>query len=482
MAEKHHCNPRSKKSKKGPREIQGVLESIKTQYQDVANKIITFCTEGPGKGRSYTRLEWMCDKFGARFSGTPALEQAIDYVIDEMRKEGSVVRGEEASVMAWKRNEEEAELILPRSYKFALTALGSSVGTPNDGLIADAIVIKTFEELEDRAAEVNGKIVIFNQEWKGYSDTVEYRAFGAARAAVFGAVGTLIRSLTPFSMYTVHTGGQLYDEGVVKIPTACITVEDADMFERMQTKGEQLKVKMLLGCENHPDVPSRNVVAEIVGTDFPTEMVLIGGHIDSWDLAVGAMDDGGGSFISKEVLSVVKDLELPTPKRTLQACLFTAEETNFGGSVAYFNKHEAKAENYSIMMESDSGTFEPTGLSFSGSPMARLIMQEIGNLMSHIGLDYVSDGSDLSTPDLDIWPDNGYTDIPLGSLLNDDSKYFWYHHTHADCTNIQNSAAMDRCTAMWAVYAYVLADLDIMLPREDLTGKKYKTAKIARRC
>ena len=446
--------------------IKELVDSIVDKYKSIADQIIDYCTNGAGKGRSYRRLTSFCDKFGTRFSGTQTLEDAIDFMLSELESEGfDNVNGEEALVSHWIRNEATAELITPRKYKFAITGLGSSIPTPSEGLEADAIVLKSYEEMKEKAKEVEGKIVIFNQDWKGYEESSTYRNNGAAEAAKYGAKATLIRSLTPFSLYTLHTGWQDYQDGVPKIPSACITIEDADTFQRMQNNGENLRVKIFMNCENHPLTKSRNTIAEITGSIFPEEKVLVSGHMDCWDLGVGAMDDGGGAFISREALSVIKDLNLPRPKRTITMCMFTAEESNFGGSNSFFEHHKSQADKFSIMMESDDGTFTPYGLSFRGSFLARMIIQEIGKLLEPINAAYVSDGKDIVVPDLDVWSDKGYKDVPMGSLLNRNERYFWYHHSGADQVNVQDPDAMDRCTALWAVYAYVIADLPYLLPR-----------------
>ena len=304
-----------------------VLESISRSYGGIAGKILEYCIAGEGKGRSYRRLADYYDRFGSRFSGTNALEDAIDFMLGDLKKEGlDNVHGEDAMISRWVRNDATAELLTPRNYKFAITALGSSIGTPEDGITADAIVLKSFEEMKEKAEEVKGKIVIFNQEWKGYNDTATYRNNGAAKAAPYGAIATLIRSLTPFSLYTLHTGWQDYQDGVQQIPSACITTEDADTFARMQARGEKLRVKITMNCKNYPDVPSRNTVAEIKGTTFPDEVVLISGHMDCWDLGVGAMDDGGGAFISREALSVIRDLHLYLLQNAQSGCVCLREK------------------------------------------------------------------------------------------------------------------------------------------------------------
>ena len=459
-----------------PSKKREVIEAIKTKYASTASAIIQYCTQGSGKDRAYQRLTELCDKFGSRFSGTKALEDAIDFMISDLSQRDShlSVRGEDAIVSLWVRNQARAKLVSPREYVFDIMALGYSVGTPQgqEYLEAEAIVFESFDELEANKDKVFGKIVIFNQTFTTYEETSPYRTTGAARAGKYGAVATLIRSVTPKSLYTLHTGFQYYDATGPTIPTACITIEDAMLFGRMQARGEKIQIQMFMNCENLPDQKSRNVVADMKGQEKPEEIVLISGHIDCWDVNVGAEDDGGGIMIGAEALSVIKDLNLPQPRRTIRLCMFTAEETNLGGSDAFFDKYKSQADNFSIMMESDDGTYSPTGLAFKGSDDARDIMQAIANLLADVDANKVGDASELVVPDLENWENSKEVQIcgiPMGSLLNDggDTTYFDYHHSKADQVgNTQTADEMNRCTAVWATYAYILADIEPMLPRQ----------------
>ena len=465
-----------------------IMRSIHQDYAAIAHRIMEYCTKGAGKNRAYDRMAYLCDKFGSRFSGTKQLEDAIDYMINDLgRPELKLrVKAEEAMASSWVRNKASAKLVSPREYAFEIMALGYSVGTPRDKeyLEAEAIVFDSFNEMEANKDKVFGKIVIFNQEFTTYEKTVPYRTTGAARAGKYGAVATLIRSVTPKSLYTLHTGYQYYDAAGPKIPTACITIEDSQLFARMQARGETLSIQMFMNCENFPDQKSRNLVAEMLGREKPKEVVLISGHIDTWDINDGAQDDAGGIMIGAEALSIIRELNLPTPRRTIRLCMFTAEETNLGGSIAFFERYKSSSERFSIMMESDDGTYSPTGVAFRGSDDARDIMRQIALLMAEIGATKVGDESELVVPDLNIWlsSDEGCS-IPMGSLLHSggSDRYFEYHHSKADQVgNTQTAEEMDRCTAMWAIYAYILADIEAMLPREE--GKKVLKSPNVRCC
>lgn len=257
-----------------------------------------------------------------------------------------------------------------------MLGLGGSIGTTLDGITAEVIVVNSFEELDRVNVSVKGKIVVYNEDYISYGVTVKYRDYGAVNAAKYGAVASLIRSVTPFSMNTPHTGWQDYDDDVKKIPTACITAEDAHFLRRVQDRGEKIVIRLYMEAKTLSDVISRNTIAEIQGSERPKKFVVVSGHIDSWDVGEGAMDDGAGFMLSWNSLVILKQLNL-IPKRTLRAILWTAEEEGLLGAAEYVKSHEDDIENLNFAMESDDGTFEPIGLDFFGSDTAACIMQEI---------------------------------------------------------------------------------------------------------
>lgn len=312
------------------------------EFKDVAEKIINFTINGRGKGQVWRKLAEFTDKFGSRLAGSTALENGIDYVLDKMKFENlDNVHEEIVNIPHWVRGNESCDLVLPRPHKMLILGLGYSIGTKPDGIVAEAIVVNSFEELEKRKKEVAGKIVVYNQAFVSYGKTVIYRVNGASIASKYGAVASLIRSITPLSISSPHTGMQTYMKGVKKIPTACITVEDAEMLDRMSKRGEKIVIKLKMDAHQYGDVKSRNTVAEIKGTHFPNEIVLISGHLDSWDVGQGAMDDGGGAFISWQALSIIKALGL-RPKRTIRTVLWTAEEFGMIGSAQYYQRHKVE--------------------------------------------------------------------------------------------------------------------------------------------
>ena len=431
-----------------------------SNYSDIASKIIEYSLSGPGENQSYNRLATFVDRYGPRISGSTNLEESIDHMLYILQEDGlDNVHGEEVNVTHWVRGKEKAQLLEPRLAELAILGLGSSIGTPPDGITADAVVMRSFDELEERKDEVKDRIVIFNPTFVSYGVTVAYRAYGASRASKYGAVATLIRTIAPFSIYSPHTGLQDYDSSVIPIPSACITIEDANMLDRLERAGERLSIRLSMEAENLPMVSSRNTVAEITGSTYPEQIVVVSGHLDSWDVGQGAMDDGGGAFISWQALSIIKGLGL-TPKRTLRLVMWTDEESGGVGSQQYYQLHRNKSDNYSILFESDLGVFLPYGIQFSGSPEAKAIMQQIGQLLVSINASEVYDNG--SGTDVDWWRADK---VPTASLANHNEHYFWYHHSHADTMDVLDPVEMNLCSAVWAVYAYVLADIDNVLPR-----------------
>ncbi|XP_041843770.1 carboxypeptidase Q-like [Melanotaenia boesemani] len=428
-------------------------------YTDVAKQIIELAVFGPAQNRSYRRLADFTDTIGNRVSGSQNLDMAIKYMHNAMTQDGLDVDLEPVKIPHWVRGKESAEMIAPRAKNLAILGLGSSIGTPPEGIKAEVLVVQSFEELKRRASEATGRIVVFNQPFVSYGETVAYRAFGASEAARVGAVATLIRSVTQFSINSPHTGWQDYQDGVERIPTACITVEDAELMWRMAQRGQKIVVRLTMGAKTLPDVDSFNTVAEIKGWQYPDQIVLLSGHLDSWDVGQGAMDDGGGAMISWEALSLIKDLGL-RPRRTLRTVLWTAEEQGGVGAQQYFNLHKVNMSNFDLVMESDMGTFTPVALQFTGSDAARKVMQEVVKLLAPINttkLETNSEGTDISP-----WMQAG---IPGASLHVADSRYFWFHHSEGDTMTVQEPRDMDLCSALWAVVSYVVADLQDMLPK-----------------
>ncbi|XP_010617888.1 carboxypeptidase Q isoform X2 [Fukomys damarensis] len=397
------------------RTFQEIKEEI-ASYKDVAKAIINLAVYGKYQNRSYERLALLVDTVGPRLSGSENLEKAIQIMYKNLQEDGlENVHLEPVRIPHWERGEESAVMLAPRIHRMAILGLGSSIGTPPEGITAEVLVVSSFNELQRRASEARGKIVVYNQPYISYATTVQYRVQGAVEAAKVGALASLIRSVASFSIYSPHTGIQEYQDGVPKIPTACITVEDAEMLSRMALRGNKIVIQLKMGAKSYPDTDSFNTIAEIVGSKYPEQVVLVSGHLDSWDVGQGAMDDGGGAFISWEALSLIKDLGL-RPKRTLRLVLWTAEEQGGVGAFQYFQLHKINISNYSLVMESDQGTFLPTGLQFTGSEKARAIMEEVMKLLQPLNITQLF--RDAEGTDINFWIQAGVPDLVSLSLTD----------------------------------------------------------------
>jgi len=409
---------------------------------------------------AWNRLTEMTDRFGARFSGSVALEDALDWMLAEMEADGlDNVRGEPVMVPHWVRGEESLEMLLPRRRTLPILGLGGSVGTGPDGIRGEVIGVGSYDELEARASEAEGRIVLFDVPFTNYGETVQYRGGGASAAARVGAIASLVRSVTPVSLQTPHTGGMSYADDAPKIPHAAVTVEDAQLIHRMIDAGERVEVELHMAAQMLPDAQSRNVVAEIVGREFPNEIIVLGGHSDSWDVGQGAMDDGGGVMVAWEAVRLMKELGL-RPRRTVRVVAWTNEENGLRGGTEYARAHAAEVDDHVLAMESDGGVFKPLGFGFTGSDEAFEIVTAIGRLLDPIGSGTVSRGGGGA----DIGPIMR-EGVPGMGLNVEGEKYFWYHHTEADTMDKLDADEVQRCVATMAVMAWAVAELEQRLPR-----------------
>ena len=430
---------------------------IAESYQVVAQKIIA---ESMRDSSAWNRVAALSDRFGHRFSGSQNLENALDWALAEMKKDGlQNVTSEDVMVPNWIRGEESLTLVSPRVMDLPILGLGGSIATPPEGITAEVLVVNSFEELSRNADQVRGKILVFNAPFTSYGETVQYRVRGASMAARNGAVASIIRSVGPYSMATPHTGGMGYEEGIPKIPAAAMASEHADMLARMQARGQKVVLTLKMQAHFEPDAKSRNVMAELVGRENPDEIVVMGGHSDSWDVGLGAMDDGGGIIVAWEALNVLKRLGLK-PRRTIRVVLWTNEENGLRGGQQYAKNQGDKSNNHVLAIESDGGVFKPSGFGFTGSDAARAMVTDIATLLGVIEADKITKGGGGA----DISP-LMQTGVPGMGLQVDGTKYFWYHHTQADTPDKLNPAEMARCVAAMAVMAYVVADMPERLPR-----------------
>lgn len=430
--------------------------AIAARYRTQADSLIRAAT---ADSTAWLRIAEMVDRFGPRFSGTPELEAAIDWTVEQMRADGlENVHTEPVMVPRWVRGEESAELVAPRAAALHMLGLGGSIGTPPEGIEAEVLVVGSFDELRARAGEARGRIVLFDVPFTTYGETVQYRGRGAVEAARVGAVASLIRSVGPFGMQTPHTGSTRYNDSVPPIPAAALTMEDAMMLRRMAARGDRPRVRLRMGAHTLPDAPSRNVVAELRGRELPDEVVVLGGHIDSWDVAPGAMDDAGGCVAAWEAVRLMARLGL-RPRRTVRVVLWTNEENGLRGATAYRDAHRDEVPNHVLAIESDAGVFAPTGFGFTGTDAAFETVRGIGALLAPIGAGTVNRGGGGA----DIGPIMALG-VPGMGLEVDGSRYFWYHHTTADTPDKLDPRDVSRSVAAMAVMAWVAAEMPERLP------------------
>ncbi len=347
-----------------------------------------------------------------------------------------------------------------------MLGLGGSVGTPPEGITAEVLVVTSFEDLEARADEARGRIVLFDVPFTTYGRTVPYRVNGATAAAASGAVASLVRSVGPTSLSTPHTGTMRYGEGQSQIPHAAVTIEAAEMLHRLQRRGQRPVVRLAMEARTEPDRLSRNVIGEVVGREIPGEHVVLGCHIDSWDVGQGVHDDLGGCVVTWEAVRLLAATGL-RPRRTVRVVLWTNEENGLRGAEAYRDSLGPDVSHIQLALESDSGVFAPVGFGYSGAePGREMLAARVEPLVM-----------DLLMPDSDAGPagiteGGGGADIgpmmrdgvPGLSLRTDNGLYFVYHHTPADTVDKMDPAHVARAVAATAVLAYVAAEMPERLP------------------
>ena len=420
-------------------------------YRAPATRLIN---EATSDHFAWERLAVLTDSIGHRLSGSPQLDRAIAWAVAEMKHDGlDNVHTEKVMVPKWVRGTESAEIVHPSRHTLAMLGLGDSIGTPRDGIEADVVVVHGFEELEAAAANLRGKIVLLNAPFTNYGESSRYRRAGASQAARHGAVAVLVRSIGPDGLRLPHTGALDYAAGVPRIPAAALASEDADLIERLSRRGEKVAVRLKMDAHMEPDAESANVVGELRGREHPDEIVVVSGHLDSWDVGAGATDDGGGCVVAWEALRLMKKLGL-RPRRTVRLVLWTNEENGGRGGLAYRDLHRAELGKHVAMIESDNGVFRPLGFGFNGSDAARQTLTVIASLLEPIGAAAIARGGDGA----DITPSTREAHIPALSLEVDGSRYFLIHHTQADTIDKIDPAEMAKCAAAMAVMTYVLAE------------------------
>jgi len=446
-------------------------QTITERYRDQVKLLIDASLASDS---AWNRLAYITDMFGPRFSGSQNLEDAIDEIVRMMKKDGfDTVYTEPVKVPNWVRGNESVKMVSPRPRLMPMLGLGGSIATPPEGITAEVIVVDELDSVATLGDRAKGKIVLINQAFeeargpapfRGYSQTVRIRSMGAVESAKVGAVATLIRSVGPYGMQTPHTGSMAYVDGVPRIPAAAITIEDAEMIKRMTERGQKVVVTLQMEAQTLPDADSRNIIVELRGYEKPDEIVVMGGHIDSWDVGTGAMDDAGGCIVTWEALRLMKELGL-RPRRTVRVVFWTNEENGLRGANVYKNNRLAEVEKHVLAMESDAGVFSPEGFGFTGVNAAYAVINEIGQMLAPIGANTITRGG--GGADISPLTREG---VPSMGLTVDGTKYFWYHHTEADTIDKLNRDEVKRCVAAMAVMAFVVADMQERLPWEPVAN------------
>ena len=428
---------------------------------------------------AYKQVAYLTSNIGPRLSGSPQAARAVEYVAEEMRRQGFEVQLEKCMVPHWVRGIETGELVqfngqAPNTtQKIILTALGGSIATPPEGITAEVVVVEDFEQLAALGRDkVAGKIVLFNARYDeqmamqgqgetAYGQSVIYRGAGASFAARYGAVAALNRSAGGGDNRLPHTGAMNYARDTPRIPAAAITNEDAELMARLTAQGV-VKMHLTLTPQNLPPVESYNVIADFKGSEHPEQIVIVSGHLDSWDLGTGAIDDAAGVAVSIEAVRLMKQLGLK-PKRTIRVIAWMNEENGLAGGRAYAANHAADAANHIAAIESDLGAGHPIGITAHASDKAVAMLQPLSTVLRGIGATLIRPspgptGADISPLDA--------AGVPTLAPIQDSRTYFHYHHTPGDTLDRIVPRELQENAAVMAVLAYAIANLPESLPRQ----------------
>ena len=422
-------------------------------------------------------LRHLTYNIGPRLSGSPQAGKAVDYVAGEMRGLGAEVTLEKAKVPHWVRGEEKGELVswpgqaAGTAQKVVLTALGGSVATPQEGITAEVVVVDDWNQLHALpAGSVAGKILVFNHKFDkelaavgngmgAYGDGVVYRGAGPIAGGAVGAAAVLVRSVGGADYRIPHTGQTAYAPGVAKVPAAAITAEDADMLKVLTSEGP-VTMHLTLTPETQPDVDSYNVIADWKGTEHPEDVVIVSGHLDSWDLGTGAIDDGAGVVVSMQVIHLLKELGIH-PKRTVRFIAWMSEEEGSQGAAAYMEEHKDDAAHHIGAIESDLGADHPSGIYYSGKQALGGWLRPLSGVLEPIGAETL-DATPETGEDIAGLTARG---VPSFAPIQDSRFYFNYHHTAADTFDKVDAKHLNENAAVMTVLAYALADSAEQAPR-----------------
>src|SRR5881398_3542365 len=437
---------------------------------------------------AYKQVAHLSNNIGPRLSGSAQAAKAVEYVANELKAIGCEVQMERVMVPHWVRGEETAALVqfpgqaANTTQKIVLCALGDSVPTPADGIEAEVIAVRNFDELKSLPREkVAGKIVLFNYPFdkqiaaegrggEAYGEAVVYRSDGPSAAARHGAVACLIRSVGGADYRIPHTGQTKYADDAPKIPAGAVTAEDADLIVDLATgrvrpdgglaKQGPVQMRLVLTPQTLPDVESANVIGDIKGSDHPEQVVIVSGHLDSWDLGTGAIDDGAGVAVSMEVANLIQKLHL-NPKRTIRVIAWMNEENGLAGSKQYAKDHEKEWMNHFAAMETDGGADHPLGINIKAKPEVKKTFAPVAAILRASGagmLNLVEHcGADIGPMEK--------AGVPAFSPIQDSRFYFNYHHTAADTLDKIVPKELAENSAVVTVFAYALANMEQPLPR-----------------
>ncbi|HMG76677.1 MAG TPA: M20/M25/M40 family metallo-hydrolase [Pyrinomonadaceae bacterium] len=430
-----------------------------------------------GSDYAYRQLAHLSNNIGPRLSGSAQAQAAVEYVAAELRKLGLEVQLEKVMVPHWVRGEETATLtdypsMAPNTtQKIILTALGGSVATPSNGITAEVVVVNNFDELQALGRDrVAGKIVLFNAKFDqqladngfagpAYGQSVIYRGVGASAAARLGAVAALNRSAGGADYRLPHTGALRYSDDAPKIPAAAVASEDADLIAHLTSEGK-VRMHLVLTPQTLPDAVSHNVIGDLKGSEHPEQIVIVSGHLDSWDLGRGAIDDGAGVVVAMQAARLLKQLNL-RPKRTLRVIAWMNEENGTRGAQAYAKDYQNEIVNHFGAIETDLGAGHPLGFYAQGKPEILTLLQPLAVILQSQGAGVTrlveETGSDVAPL--------GAAGVPTFAPIQDSRTYFNYHHTAADTLDKVNPKELQENCAVVAALAYTLTSMPQALPR-----------------
>ena len=427
---------------------------------------------------AYTELEHLTDNIGPRLSGSPQAQAAVEWVAGEMRALGATVTLEKTSVPHWVRGEETAALTAwpgasrGTTQKIVVTALGGSTATPKEGLTAPVVVVNSFAELKALPPDAaKGKILLLNhpfdkelaavgQGGSAYGQSVIYRALAPTVGASGGAVAMLVRSVGGADYRLPHTGATLYPENAKRIPAGAVAAEDADLIARLAKQGP-VTMRLTLTPQTLPHVQSYNVIADWKGSEHPEQVVIVSGHLDSWDLGTGAIDDGAGIAVSMQAVHLLQKLGVH-PRRTVRFVAWMEEESGSEGAATYAADHAAQLADHIAALESDLGCDHPYGITYTGPASMGEYLRPVAEALVPIGASLLS-GSEDTGEDIAAIVGKG---VPGLAPTQDARTYFNYHHTAADTFDKVDPRLLAENAAVMAVTAYALADAAEPAPRE----------------